>query len=158
MKIYFDMNVYNRIFDDQSQIKIRFETMAIDIIFELIEKGNYELCWSFILEDENSQNLFINRKDYIKLLSNICKHSIAPDIRIKEIAKTIIECSKAKIKDSLHIASAVFAGCDYFITCDDRLIRTINSNMDNFEHILKDIKLFNPADFLREEMKINVIE
>ena len=30
--------------------------MAIDIIFELIEKGNYSLCWSFILEDENNNN------------------------------------------------------------------------------------------------------
>ncbi len=158
MKIYFDMNIYNRIFDDQSQIKIRFETMAIDIIFELIEKGNYELCWSFILEDENNQNPFLNRKDYIKLISNICMHKIVPDIKIKEIAKTIIEGSNAKIKDSLHIASAISAESNYFITCDDRLIRTINSNMNNFKHILKNIKLFNPVDFLREEMKINVIE
>jgi len=43
MKLYFDMNIYNRIFDDQSQMRIRFESMAIDILFELIEKGNYEL-------------------------------------------------------------------------------------------------------------------
>ena len=43
MKLYFDMNIYNRIFDDQSQIRICFESMAIDILFELIEKGNYEL-------------------------------------------------------------------------------------------------------------------
>ena len=71
MKIYFDMNVYNRVFDDQSQIKIRFETMAIDIIFELVEKGNYELCWSFILEDENGENPFPNRKNYVTLLSNV---------------------------------------------------------------------------------------
>ena len=32
MKLYLDMNIYNRIFDDQNQIRIRFETMAIDII------------------------------------------------------------------------------------------------------------------------------
>lgn len=29
MKIYLDMNVYNRIFDDQNQLKISFEAMAI---------------------------------------------------------------------------------------------------------------------------------
>ena len=40
MKIYFDMNIYNRVFDDQTQVKIRFESMAIDILFELIEKKN----------------------------------------------------------------------------------------------------------------------
>jgi hypothetical protein len=59
MKLYFDMNIYNRMFDDQSQMRIRFESMAIDILFELIEKGNYELAWSFILEYENSMNPFI---------------------------------------------------------------------------------------------------
>lgn len=45
MHIYLDMNIYNRVFDDQSQLRIKFETMAIDIIFELIEKEQYQLCW-----------------------------------------------------------------------------------------------------------------
>jgi hypothetical protein len=27
MKIYFDMNIYNRIFDDQAQMRIKFESM-----------------------------------------------------------------------------------------------------------------------------------
>lgn len=62
MKIYFDMNIYNRVFDDQTQMRIRFESMAIDILFELIEKKKYELVWSFVLEYENSRNPFIERK------------------------------------------------------------------------------------------------
>ncbi len=57
MKIYFDINIYNRIFDDQTQMRIRFESMAIDILFELIEKDRYNLVWSFILEYENSRIL-----------------------------------------------------------------------------------------------------
>lgn len=61
MKIYFDMNIYNRVFDDQTQMRIRFESMAIDILFELIEKKKYELVWSFVLEYENSRNPFIER-------------------------------------------------------------------------------------------------
>lgn len=48
MRIYFDMNIYNRIFDDQTQLRIKFESMAIDILFELIEQEKYELMWSFI--------------------------------------------------------------------------------------------------------------
>ncbi len=69
MKLYFDMNIYNRIFDDQSKMRIRFESMAIDILFELIEKENYELVWSFILEYENSMNPFIERELHIQLIS-----------------------------------------------------------------------------------------
>ncbi|MCX7922415.1 MAG: hypothetical protein N3B21_10465 [Clostridia bacterium] len=52
MKLYLDMNVYNRIFDDQNQLRIRFEAMAIDIIMELVEKGTHKLVWSFMLKDE----------------------------------------------------------------------------------------------------------
>ena len=47
MKMYFDMNVYNRVFDDQSQMRIRFEAMAIDILFEFIEKGQHTLVWIY---------------------------------------------------------------------------------------------------------------
>lgn len=33
-----------------------------------------------------------------------------------------MESSKAKAKDSLHLACAIHSDCDCFITCDDRLI------------------------------------
>ena len=58
------MDVYNRAFDDQSQIRICLETMAIDILFELIERKDYELVWSFIPEYENSRNPFREKITY----------------------------------------------------------------------------------------------
>jgi len=79
MKIYFDMNIYNRIFDDQTQMRIRFESIAIDILFEQVEKRQYELMWSFILEYENSRNPFVERKLNIKSVSALCKKTIEPD-------------------------------------------------------------------------------
>jgi hypothetical protein len=151
------MNIYNRIFDDQNQMRIRFETMAIDILFELIEKSEYELSWSFILEDENKHNPFITRKDYIKLLSSICSETIEPCENIREIATEIMNNSSCKSKDALHFASAVYSGCSYFITCDNILEKTLNKNKTKIDFI-NGIKIFNPVDFLREEMKINVIE
>lgn len=47
-------------------------------------------------------------------------------------------------------------GNDYFLTCDDKLIRMLNNRVmfDGY----KDIAIYNPIDFLREEIKINVIE
>jgi len=76
MGIYFDMNIYNRIFDDQSQLRIRFESMAISILFELVEKGNYILAWSFILEYENNRNPFVDRRLHIKSVATLCKEII----------------------------------------------------------------------------------
>ena len=99
--------------------------MAIDILFELIEKGNYELVWSFILEHENSMNPFIQRKLHIQSISTLCKEIIKPNNEIKIIAKNIVKNSNTKDKDALHLASAIYNNCDYFITCDDKFIKTI---------------------------------
>ncbi len=158
VKIYFDMNIYNRVFDDQTQMRIRLESMAIDILFELIEKKKYELAWSFILEYENSRNPFIERKFNIISISTLCNETIEPNDSIKEIAKGIVNKSNTKDKDALHLASAIYGGCDYFITCDDKLIKTIEKNKDALKEIIKNIKLYNPIDFLRKEMDIDVIE
>ncbi|WP_028309775.1 twitching motility protein PilT [Desulfitibacter alkalitolerans] len=158
MKLYFDMNVYNRIFDNQTHMRVRFEAMAIDILFELIEKGNYKLVWSFILEYENNRNPFIERKFHIQSISTLCKEIIKPNDEIKLIAKDIVKGSNAKNKDALHLASAVNGNCDYFITCDDKLIKTIDNNWDSLKDTIGNIRLYNPVDFLRKEMDIDVIE
>lgn len=158
MKIYFDMNIYNRIFDDQTQMRIRFESMAIDILFELVEKEKYELMWSFILEYENSRNPFMERKLNIKSISTLCKETIKPNDNIKLIAKDIVKNSNTKDKDALHLASAVNGECKYFITCDDKFIKTVEKNRESLKDTIQNIKLYNPIDFLRKEMDIDVIE
>lgn len=132
--------------------------MAIDILFELIEKGNYELVWSFILEYENSMNPFNERRIHIQSISTLCKKNIKPNNEIKVIAKDIVKNSNTKNKDALHLASAIYGDCDYFITCDDKFVKTIEKNNDKLEDIIGDIRLYNPIDFLRKEMDINVIE
>lgn len=158
MKLYLDMNVYNRIFDDQNQFKIRFETMAVDVIFELVEKGIHKLVWSFMLKDENGGNPYSDRRSYVEMLSYACIESVEPSQRIRDIAFEIMENSNAKAKDSLHLACAIFSGCTCFITCDDRFIKTINANMNNLASIIGNIKIMNPIEFLREEMNIDVVQ
>ena len=64
MRIYCDMNTCNRCFDDQSQLRIRLETAAIEGIFELVETETLELAWSFMLDYENSLNPHEDRKEW----------------------------------------------------------------------------------------------
>ena len=158
MKIYFDMNIYNRLFDDQEQLRIRFESMAIDILFELVEKGKYKLMWSFMLDYENSRNPYVERRLHIDSISSLCDNVIKPNDRIKELAKDIVKRTNAREKDALHLGSAIFEGCNYFITCDDKFIKTIVKNEQNINELLNGIILYNPIDFLRREMDIDVIE
>jgi len=52
-RIYFDMNIYNRPFDDQSQVRIRLETIAIFSILQKIKNKELTLLWSFMIEPES---------------------------------------------------------------------------------------------------------
>lgn len=146
------MNIYNRIFDDQSRLRIRFETSAIEMIFSLIDKSIYKLCLSFILEDENNKNPFIERKNYIRVLSKACKIIIPPSDNILNTAKHLMSVSNAKAKDALHVSCAIECGAEYFITCDDRLIKTLNKSQTEWNS--SKIKIMNPIDFLLNEVSI----
>lgn len=57
--------------------------MAIDILFELVEKKKYELVWSFILEYGNNRNHYLERKINIISISTLCNEIIEPDNSIK---------------------------------------------------------------------------
>ena len=52
------MCVYNRPFDDQSDLRVKLETVACQMIFEKIQMSEIELTWSFMLEFENEVNPF----------------------------------------------------------------------------------------------------
>ena len=65
MKIYLDNCSFNRPFDDQSSIRIKLETEAKLFVQEKILIGELQLIWSHILECENIQNPFIERRNAI---------------------------------------------------------------------------------------------
>lgn len=52
LKVYLDNCVFNRPFDDQSQIRIRLETEAKFYIQTLIKQDQIALVWSYIIELE----------------------------------------------------------------------------------------------------------
>lgn len=155
MNIYLDMNVYYRPFDDQSQPRIELESKAIEIVFRLMERWQYKVFWSYMLEYENSSNQFKEESEDIKAIADIiCSNIIEWNESIDETAKIIVEKSNAKNKDALHLACAINTGCEYFITCDNKFIRTINYNREDLQNILGTIKLVNPVDFVGKEMEV----
>ena len=124
MRIYLDNCSYNRPYDDQSQMRIHLETQAKLHIQDMIRQKQIELVTSYVLDFENSNNRSIQKrmaiekfmKDYATLyVSN--KHSD----KFAEIADSIMETG-VKEKDAYHVACALMAECDYFVTTDDRLL------------------------------------
>ena len=140
--IYLDMNIYNRPFDDQKQLRIRLETIACQIIFQLVQEQKVELAWPFMIEYENSLNPFPERRDEIMLLSQMARHIIEPSEIILQFSEKF-EKIGVKNKDAVHLSCAEVFGCDFFITSDDKVInkaKTLSLKVD----------VCNPVDFIQE--------
>lgn len=137
--LYLDTNIYNRPFDDQSQVRVRLETIAIYSIFHHIQRGDLRLLWSFMIDFENSLNPYHDNRLEISMMSSIARYWIGPDERIRENGKRY-ERSGIKPRDALHLASAVHAEADFFITCDDKLAKRAKL-------MQLPIRLYNPVDF-----------
>ena len=146
--LYLDMNIYNRPFDDQSQMRIRLETMAITMIFSLIERGLFSARWSFLLYYENSRNPFPERQAFVQHLAQVCAGTIEADEAIRRLAQTFNQQHQIRGRDALHLACAEWAGCDYLITCDDRLVKQ-GERLRQAEIIT--VEVINPIDLLRKD-------
>ena len=62
MKVYLDNCCFNRPFDAQSDIVVNLETKSKLVIQGLIKNGHLELAWSEVLDFENNDNPFEERK------------------------------------------------------------------------------------------------
>jgi predicted nucleic acid-binding protein len=137
MRIYLDTSVYNRPFDDQVQPRIWLETSSLVVILQMVQAGEIQLVGSSVLTYENSQNPFLERRQWIHacLRLVICYQRV--DDAIRQRAQEL-EKEGLKAVDALHGACAEQAGTEYFLTCDDRLIRKFKGAM----------KVINPIEFV----------
>ncbi|MEK7237421.1 MAG: PIN domain-containing protein [Nitrospirota bacterium] len=142
MKIYLDTSALNRIFDDQSQPKIYLEASSMLIIFMLIDSGAIEFVSSDVLLFENSSNPYLERQAFVSL----CIQKVKQIQTIHEgILARAQEMEKQHIKglDALHLACAEELKADYFLTCDDIILK-------RYKGI---IKIQNPVDFVINLLK-----
>lgn len=142
MKIYIDTSVYNRPFDDQTQPRIWLETLALGLILQLVESGEATLVNSSVLEFENSRNPFSVRREWMERCLSLSTDYQKVNEIIQKRAKEL-EKQKISAIDSLHIATAELAKVDFFIACDDRLLKK--------EKHFK-VKSINPVDFVQKEL------
>ena len=137
--IYPDASVLNRIFDDQTQPRIYFESSAVLILFEFIENNIADLVSSDILLYENDRNPFEERRIFVNFVISNVKEFIKIDKNILTSAKEI-ENNGIKKMDALHLACAEKSSAEYFLTCDDRIIKKYTGRL----------KALNPVDFVND--------
>jgi len=142
MKIYLDNCCYNRPYDDQRQLRIFLETQAKLYIQSLVIQKKLELVCSFVLRYENNENPDTSTRDSIAQFFLNASMYIGSE-SMSDIYQTAGNLMRQgiKMKDAAHLACAIKAGCDYFITTDDKLIKRWNGNT---------IKLRTPLAFLSD--------
>lgn len=138
-KIYLDNCVFNRPFDDQSQIRIKLETEAKFYIQDQIKQQHLTLIWSYIIELENAHNPFAERKRAIDQWQALAKIDINKTKTVLQKAHSI-QTLGVKSKDALHVACAIEAKADYFITTDDLIIKKL--------HHFSEIQVVDPVEFI----------
>jgi predicted nucleic acid-binding protein len=128
MKIYLDTSVYNRPFDDQSQPRIHLEAIGFVIVLQLIEAGEIDLVVSSVNEFENSRNPFEARRAWVNRWFKLAKLRQSVNEPIRQRAKEI-ERQGIKALDALHLSCAEQSGCNWFLTCDDKLQRKYSARV-----------------------------
>ena len=136
-RFYLDNCAFNRPFDDQSHIRIRLETEAKLYIQERIKEGKVGLVWSYILDIENDQNPFEEKRSAIERWKKLAVVDIEETDTLKEKADSFVTYG-IKAKDALHVAAAIEGHADFFITTDDRLLKKLAE--------IAKIKAANPID------------
>ncbi|MBR4474940.1 MAG: hypothetical protein IKS55_15060 [Oscillospiraceae bacterium] len=140
MRVYLDMCCYNRPYDDQSQLKVAMEAQSKLYIQNLIKRRELDLIGSYVLDYEVSRNPYEMRKQSIIqfIRDNMAGYVGGErDEAVKPIADDIMKTG-VKEKDAYHLAAAIYAGCEYFISTDIRLLKYKTDK----------IKLVTPIEFV----------
>ena len=141
MRLYLDNCCFNRPFDDQSQLLVRLQTEAKLSVQASIRNGIHSLVWSAILDLENAGNPDIGRSLAIGAWKSLAEIDIATTPAVERIALDVATAGLKAI-DALHVASAIEANADCFLTTDKGILRKMK-----FE---KQIRVLDPLDFLQQ--------
>jgi predicted nucleic acid-binding protein len=138
MRIYLDNCCYNRPYDNWDNLIVKLEAEAKLHVQKMIKDGELELVWSYIMDIENDQNPYSERRERIAVWQNLAAIDVDESPIIIDKSKELIKLGLHE-SDSLHIACAIFAKADCFLTTDKKILNKP----------LEGISVASPIDFLR---------
>jgi len=142
-KLYLDVCTLCRPFDDQHRMRIRLETDSYFLIMQAIRDGIYELLYSKVHEKEIAAiNDILERTEIIETIYQNGKRCNGNFQAIRKRADKLVDAGLG-VADAAHVAFAEI-NADYFISCDDRLIKRSKSEK-------VDIIMRTPVEFCVQE-------
>ena len=119
------------------------EGLACQEVFLRAERDEVRLVWSFMHEDETILCPIPEQKYEALRLATLCKVKVGPEEEIQKLAKSFQGKEKLSAKDAIHLACASYVDADFFLSCDDRLIKQA-------ERLNLKMKFMNPVDYIRQ--------
>ena len=121
-KIYLDVCALCRPYDDQSYMRIKLETVAIQLIFSAIDQNMYDLVYSSVhIKEISAISDQVERFKLYHLLQETGKFINLDKVRARKRAEKLVSAGLGPA-DAAHLVFAETAGAA-FITCDDKLCK-----------------------------------
>lgn len=92
-------------------------------ILERVERGDWTLLSSAVLEFELTQNPDAQRRTRTLRFLSLAREQIGCEPRVSARADELRKSRGLRALDALHLASAEALRADVFLTTDDRLVR-----------------------------------
>lgn len=145
-RVYLDNCCYNRPFDDQSQVKVRLETIAKLTVQLMMATRRVEFVWSSTLDYELSKNPVPKRRVTISRWRSGAVEYVTASEEVCQRAREL-ENVGFGAQDALHVASAENAGCDWFLTTDKGILKRAKFSTE--------MHIANPTTFIMEASNAN---
>lgn len=102
--------------------RVRLECEAVLLILDSVRRGEHVLLSSEAVEDEIRRNPDAQRRHGVQLLLRLASEVVRVGEDDWNRASGLIAMGLHAM-DAIHVACAIGAGCDAFLTTDDRLER-----------------------------------
>ena len=121
-RVYLDVCTLCRPFDDQTHIRIRLETEAVQLILSHVRLGALTCVVSPVHDIEIDAITDFTERTYLQALLRQIGVAVDVDRATVRARAEYLSDQGVGVADAAHLAFAEAAGAD-FVTTDDRLVR-----------------------------------
>jgi len=154
---YLDTNVYCRPLDDQTDHRIRRESIAFIEIIDRASLDEIRIVSSDYVRFEIEQiHDPLKRKDVRSFERTLARVNVSGSDRLRQLARDVFERCAINALDALHMSAACLGEAEFFLTCDDAVVERASPVEDLLAQRGYRLRVRNPVSYLLERWGVEV--